>query len=96
MQIDDALLTRLEKLSMLKIDDAHREKVIGQLSEIVAFVDNLAQLDTTEIPDTFAMTDQPTRLREDTPQCNTKINNDILEHAPHSEDHFFIVPKIIE
>ncbi|MBD3800348.1 MAG: Asp-tRNA(Asn)/Glu-tRNA(Gln) amidotransferase subunit GatC [Campylobacterales bacterium] len=96
MQIDDALLSRLEKLSMLKIDDAHREKVIGQLSEIVAFVDNLSALDTTDVPDTFAMTTNATQLREDVPNCNTAINDDILEHAPHSDEHFFIVPKIIE
>jgi aspartyl-tRNA(Asn)/glutamyl-tRNA(Gln) amidotransferase subunit C len=96
MQIDDALLSRLEKLSMLKIDEAHREEVIGQLSEIVSFVDNLAELDTADVPDTFAMTESATQLREDTPACDTAINDDILEHAPHSEAHFFVVPKIIE
>jgi len=96
MQIDDALLSRLEKLSMLKIDDAHREEVIGQLSEIVSFVDNLAELDTSGVPDTFAMTEQATQLREDTISCETAVNDDILAHAPNSESHFFIVPKIIE
>lgn len=96
MQIDDTLLSRLEKLSMLKIDDAHREEIIGQLSEIVSFVDNLAELDTTGAADTFAMTDQATQMRDDAPECNTVINDDILTHAPQSEDHFFIVPKIIE
>lgn len=96
MQIDDALLSRLEKLSMLKIDAAHREEVIGQLSEIVSFVDNLAELDTTDIPDTFAMTANPTQLREDVAACDTKVNDDILNHAPNSDEHFFIVPKIIE
>ncbi len=96
MQIDDALLSRLEKLSMLKIDDAHREEVIGQLSEIVAFVDNLAELDTAGVPETFAMTGHATQLREDTPACDTAVNDDILNHAPHSESHFFVVPKIIE
>ena len=71
MQIDDTLLSRLEKLSMLKIDDAHREEVIGQLSEIVAFVDNIAELDTADIPDTFAVTEHPTQLRADVPACDT-------------------------
>lgn len=96
MQIDDALLGKLEKLSMLKIDDAHREEVIGQLSEILAFVDNLAELDTAGVPETFAMTTNATRLREDTPACDTAVNDDILAHAPQSDEHFFIVPKIIE
>jgi aspartyl-tRNA(Asn)/glutamyl-tRNA(Gln) amidotransferase subunit C len=96
MEIDDTLLSRLEKLSMLRIDDAHRKEVIGQLSEIVSFVDNLSELDTAGIPDTFAMTEHATRLREDTPACDTAVNDDILSHAPHSEEHFFVVPKIIE
>lgn len=96
MQIDDALLTRLEKLSYLEIADDKREEIISQLSEIVSFVDNLAALDTKDTPDTFAMTSDATPLREDAPSCNTQINDDIIENAPHAAEHFFIVPKIIE
>ena len=96
MQIDDALLSRLEKLSMLKIDDTHRDEVIGQLSEIVAFVDNLSELDTENTDESFAMTSQATVMREDIPACDPAVNDDILAHAPRSEEHFFIVPKIIE
>jgi len=96
MQVDDALLTRLEKLSFLKINDDKREEIISQLSEIVSFVDNLSTLDTTDVDDNFAMSDRATPLREDTPSCNTNINDDIIKNAPQSGDHFFIVPKIIE
>lgn len=96
MQFDDALLNRLEKLSMLKIDDAHRAEVIGQLGEILAFVDNLSELDTEKAEETFEMTGQPTRLREDAPSCDGRVNDHILSHAPQSEEHFFVVPKIIE
>jgi aspartyl-tRNA(Asn)/glutamyl-tRNA(Gln) amidotransferase subunit C len=96
MTVDDALLSRLEKLSYLKIADEKRDEVIGQLSEILAFVDNLAELDTDGVDDTFAMTDKGTFARPDTPACDTQINREILEHAPQSDDGFFIVPKIIE
>ena len=96
MQVDDALLSRLEKLSYLKIADEKREEVIGQLSEILAFVDNLAELDTEGVDDTFAMTDNGTYARPDEPACDTQIGRDILSHAPQSDDDFFIVPKIIE
>lgn len=96
MQVDDALLTRLEKLSYLKISDDKRQEIIGQLSEIVTFVDNLSELDTQGVDDTFAMTDNGTMTREDTASCNTQVNDDILAHAPQSDDHFFVVPKIIE
>ncbi len=96
MQVDDVLLSRLEKLSHLHIDEKNREEVIEQLSEIVAFVDNLSELDTQDVSDTFSMSNLSTITREDTPTCVSKINDDILNHAPNSADRFFIVPKIIE
>ena len=96
MQIDDALLTRLEKLSYIKVDEDKRVEIIQQLSEIVGFVDNLGELDTSGVEATFAMSDTSTPLRKDTPSCNSQINDDILAHAPDAQDHFFIVPKIIE
>ena len=96
MQIDDAPLTKLEKLSYLEIDENKRKEVISQLSEIVSFVENLSELDTTELDPTFSMTDKGTRLRDDTPTSSAEISSSILSNAPHSEDNFFIVPKIIE
>ncbi len=96
MQIDDTLLTKLENLSNLKISDDKREEVISQLSEIVAFVDNLSELDTSGVDDTFAMTNNATPLREDSPSSNQQITDDILRHAPKAENDLFIVPKIIE
>jgi len=96
MQVDDALLTRLEKLSFLKISDDKREDIISQLSEIVSFVDNLSELNTDNVDDNFAMSGNSTQLREDRPECDADINEDILNNAPLSGDHFFIVPKIIE
>ncbi len=96
MQIDDALLKKLEKLSYLEIADDKREEVIGQLSKIVSFVDNLSELDTTDLDPTFSMTDKGTALREDLPNASREVSASILSNAPQSEDNFFIVPKIIE
>ncbi len=96
MQVDDALLTRLEKLSFLTVDATKREEIIAQLSGIVDFVDNLSELNTENVDDNFAMNDSGTPVREDESQCDVSVNDDILEHAPRSEEHFFIVPKIIE
>jgi len=96
MQVDDALLSKLEKLSFLKISQDKREEVISQLTEVVSFVNNLSELNTDGVNDSFAMSDKGTYLREDIPFCDKKINEDILKHAPQSDDGFFIVPKIIE
>ncbi len=96
MQIDETLLQRLEKLSFLQIPQEHREEMISQLSEIVSFVDNLSELSTEGVDATFAMSDAPTHLRNDIGTVDRTINDDILTHAPHAQEHFFIVPKIIE
>jgi len=96
MQVDDALLSRLEKLSYLKVNDEKRQEIIEQLSEIIGFVDNLSELETDSVDATFTMNNASTPLREDIPDSNPQIHEDILKHAPKSADDFFIVPKIIE
>jgi len=96
LKIDDALLTKLEKLSYLEIAEDKREEVIAQLSKIVSFVDNLSELETQDLDPTFSMTDKGTRLRDDSAFSSKEVSESILRHAPHSEDNFFIVPKIIE
>lgn len=96
MKIDETLLQRLEKLSYLQIPQEHRKEMIAQLSEIVSFVDNLSELSTEGVDATFAMSEVSTRLREDIGTVDRTVNDDILAHAPHSKEHFFIVPKIIE
>lgn len=96
MQVNDELLARLEKLSFLKIEDDKREEIINQMSEIVSFVDNLSELDTEGVEDSFAMNDIATHLREDNASCDTTVNDTIIKNAPKSGDHYFIVPKIIE
>lgn len=96
MQVDDKLLERLEKLSFLKVSDDKRDEIINQLSEIVSFVDNLSELNTEGVDDKFAMSDDATFLREDTPHCNAEINKSIFANSPLSDDGFFVVPKIIE
>ncbi|MEA3227943.1 MAG: Asp-tRNA(Asn)/Glu-tRNA(Gln) amidotransferase subunit GatC [Campylobacterota bacterium] len=96
MQVDDALLTKLEKLSFLKVSDEKRDEIKDQLSEIMSFVDNLGELNTDGVDDKFAMNENATFVREDIAACDTTINDDIIKNAPNSGDHFFIVPKIIE
>ena len=96
MQVDDTLLTKLEKLSFLKVSDDKRDEIKTQLSEIMSFVDNLSELNTDGVDNNFAMSDMQTPLREDSTLCDTTVNDDIIKNAPNSRDHFFIVPKIIE
>ena len=96
MQIDDKLLSKLEKLSALKIDDNKREEAIAELSKIVGFVEILNELDLSDEKATFTTLKGGTPFREDTPSVNEEVIESILENAPKSENRYFVVPKIIE
>jgi len=96
MQIDNTVLTKLEKLSHLKIDDSKKEEVMKQLTGILNYVDNLNELDTETLDASFSTLEGGTPLREDTPRKADDIAKDILSHAPQAKDDFFIVPAIIE
>jgi len=96
VQIDNTLLTKLEKLSHLHIDDSKKEEVMGQLSDILGYIDNLNELDTDMLSASFSTLEGGTPLREDSPREANDIAKDILRHAPQAKDDFFIVPAIIE
>jgi len=96
MRIDDTLLSKLEKLSALKIDDNKREEAIAELTKIVNFVEILNELDLTSEKASFTTLKGGTPFRDDIPNVNEEIIKIILEHAPKSENMYFTVPKIIE
>lgn len=93
MQIDDTLLQRLEKLSMLEIKDEHKESVKGHLAEVLGFVENIFALETHDLKTDAKLC---TPLREDKPKSQPHIAKEILSQNKHSQDHYFVVPKIIE
>ena len=96
MKFDDAMLRRLEKLSMLKIEDAKREETIDELEKIVEFVEILGELDTQELDPSFRTLNCGTPMREDTPSEDSEIKKIVIQNAPKVEDDYFVVPNIIE
>jgi len=96
MQIDDTVLAKLEKLSHLRIDENKKQEVKEQLSGILAYIDNLNELDTDALSSSFSTLDGGTPLRVDMPRESHEIAKDILSNAPKGRDDFFIVPAIIE
>ena len=96
VQIDNTVLAKLEKLSHLHVDDSKKEEIIEQLTEIVSYVENLSELDTSSLDASFSTLKGGTPMREDIPQSDPSVPENILQHAPQSEDDFFVVPAIIE
>ena len=96
MKIDGNLLEKLEKLSNLKVPENKKGDIVAQLSDILGFVENLDELDTSDVDAVFSTIKDGATLREDVVFKNENISSDILKHAPAKEGTFFVVPKIIE
>jgi aspartyl-tRNA(Asn)/glutamyl-tRNA(Gln) amidotransferase subunit C len=96
VQIDQQTLSKLEKLSHLRVADAKREEILRQLTEILEYVENLNELDTEHLDSYFSTLEGGTPMREDHPRRDPEVPRIILDHAPQSRDDFFIVPAIID
>lgn len=96
MQIDDVLLSKLEKLSSLKIADEKKDEIKHQLSEIVSFVEILDELNLDDVDVAVNVLNSPTPLREDNPSNDKEVIDIILSNAPACKHRCFEVPKIIE
>ncbi len=87
MQIDEKLLSKLEKLSALQITKNRNETVV-QLSEIVNFVEKLNELDldSQEITVSTIKGGAPLRIDE---IRNSNVIDEVLDCAPKKQEHFF-------
>lgn len=95
MQLDNSLISRLEKLARLQLDDAAREQFTNDLNGILKMVDKITELDTTGIePLAYPVElDANTRVDEPGQQLSQK---QALQNAPSHNGQFFQVPKIID
>ncbi len=95
IKVTNELLDNLETLSALQIKEEKKEEIMQQLNEIIAFVENLNELDTSTIDGFFSTLEGQTPLRKDQVVQDEAIKT-IINYAPQTEDNFFIVPAIIE
>jgi aspartyl-tRNA(Asn)/glutamyl-tRNA(Gln) amidotransferase subunit C len=95
MQVDDALIDKLSKLSMLRFNDAEREEIKSDLEKMIGFVDKLKELDTTGVEPLLHMSEHINVLREDIPG-NMLSREEALKNAPHTDGIYFKVPKVIK
>ena len=96
MTVDDKLIDKLAKLSSLEINESKKEHLKSELGDIINFFENLNEIDVSQIDATFTTVEGGTPLREDVAKQDLELSKHILDHAPKSEDGYFIVPKIIE
>ncbi len=95
MQVDDALIDKLSRLSMLEFDDTEREQIKSDLEKMIGFIDQLKELDTEGIEPLLHMSGEINALRDDIPgKMLTK--EEALQNAPMHDENFFLVPKAIK
>ncbi len=95
MPVDQATVRRIAHLARIKLEEAEVPDLAGELNAILAFVEELAgvAVDSVE-PMTSVM---PMRMKE-RPDVVTDggIADEIVANAPAAEDHYFVVPKVVE
>lgn len=94
MQIDDQLVLRLEKLARLKLSEQEREKIQGDLNEILKMVDKLQEIDTDDVSPLTYINEDVNVLREDKIKNQTP-RDAALKNAPSANEQYFKVPKVI-
>lgn len=95
MQVNDALIDKLSKLSMLQFNDEEREEIKADLEKMIGFVDKLKELDTSGVEPLLHMSNEINVLREDVP-AHMITREEALKNAPHHDDIYFKVPKVIK
>ncbi len=84
-----ALLARLE------LTPEEEQRMLGDLEEMLEYVDKLGQLDTSAVEPTAQVGDIGAAAREDA-VTNRPDPASILANAPAAREQMFKVPKIIE
>jgi aspartyl-tRNA(Asn)/glutamyl-tRNA(Gln) amidotransferase subunit C len=95
MQIDGKTVRHIARLARLKIDAKQAKSLEKELTSILGWVEQLNKIDTSDVQPMTGAADMKMTLRAD-------VMNDggypelIVKNAPLTEDHFFVVPKVVE
>ena len=81
-------------LSRLNVDREKLAIFAGQFNDILDYMDQLAEVDTTGVEPLYCPTDHSTVFREDKAEKRFE-RSQVLENAPESDGRFFVVPKIV-
>jgi aspartyl-tRNA(Asn)/glutamyl-tRNA(Gln) amidotransferase subunit C len=95
MAVDIETVRRVAHLARLAVAEDEVEDLRQELNAMLAFVEQLADVDVTGIEPMTSVTPMAMKMRKD--EVNEgNIADNVLANAPAQEDHFFIVPKVVE
>lgn len=95
MSVDQATVRRIANLARIEVTEEEVPHLQGELNAILQFVAELDSIDVTGVEPMTSVTPMRMTLREDV-VTEGGIPDKVVANAPATEDHFFVVPKVIE
>lgn len=95
MQVDEKTVRRIARLARIKITDEEAKSLEGELSGILNWVEQLDEIDTSDVEPMTRVVAQELKKREDR-VTDGEIADQIVKNAPMVDDHYFVVPKVVE
>ena len=95
MSVDAATVRRIAHLARIAVTDAEVPHLQGELNAMLAFVEQLAEVNVEGVEPMTSVTPMEMKKRPDV-VTDGGIANAIVMNAPATEDHFFLVPKVVE
>jgi aspartyl-tRNA(Asn)/glutamyl-tRNA(Gln) amidotransferase subunit C len=98
MSLDADTIRRIASLARIRLSDEEAAKLEGELNGILAWIDQLNEVDTEGVAPLSGVGRMTLRMREDVVD-DGNIREKILANAPERigpDGAFFAVPKVVE
>ncbi|MCZ7583250.1 MAG: Asp-tRNA(Asn)/Glu-tRNA(Gln) amidotransferase subunit GatC [Deltaproteobacteria bacterium] len=95
MNVDEKTIRHVAALARIDLEGVDVDRLTRQMSDILAYVEQLGEPDVEGIPATAHARPQPLPLREDTPQPGL-TPDEALRDAPKRQGDFVLVPRTVE
>jgi aspartyl-tRNA(Asn)/glutamyl-tRNA(Gln) amidotransferase subunit C len=95
MSVDAATVRRIAHLARIAVAEDEVEHLRRELNAILAFVEQLSEVDVEGVEPMTSMIPMAMKKRPDE-VIDGGIPDDILKNAPAAQDGFFVVPKVVE
>ena len=95
MPVDADTVRRIAHLARIAVADGEVAHLEGELNAMLAFVEQLSEVDVEGVEPMTSVTPMAMKKRADA-VTDGGIAGDIVKNAPASEDNFFLVPKVVE
>jgi aspartyl-tRNA(Asn)/glutamyl-tRNA(Gln) amidotransferase subunit C len=95
MSVDADTVRRIARLARIAVKEEEVEHLKGELNAMLAFVEQLSEVDVTGVEPMTSVTPMAMKKRVDA-VTDGGIADDIVRNAPATDDHFFLVPKVVE